>query len=126
MKKRPRPKKTAGRRKVTGKARFRKALAIARKSTKKAAAPRKRKALAKVVAPENGKAPKTFRLVSGIPELPREGTSGRAILESIKARGLATVAEIKSDIPKSVAHLTLQKYLRMFEDGKIITSEAQA
>ncbi len=69
--------------------------------------------------------PKAFRLVSGIPELPKEGTSGRKILESIKERGMATTDEIAKDIPKDVSPLTLRKYLRMFLDSKIVAvSEA--
>ncbi|MES2341681.1 MAG: hypothetical protein V4597_08385 [Pseudomonadota bacterium] len=103
----------AARKATKGKARK----AVARKARAKPApkAPRARKP-----AGGEAEAPKAYRLIGGIPDLPREGTTGRAILVSIKDRGLATAAEIAKDVDSEASPLTIQKYLRIFVDGEII------
>lgn len=96
-----------------------------RKTARKAAPVRKARAQRQAPTATDGSGPRTFRLVAGIPEQPREGTHGRAILDSIHERRLATFADIRSDVPKAVADATLRKYLVMFKAEKIIAVEGE-
>ncbi len=69
---------------------------------------------------------KSYRLVAGpMPETPKEGTTGRAILQLLKGAA-CTAAEVKAALPAKVSPVTVQKYLYMFEAAGVVTSQPAA
>ncbi len=73
-------------------------------------------------AATNGHGSRTaYRLVDGIPETPKAGTTGRIICETLQAAGQATIPEIMAANP-SAPGATVRKWIHMLRQVKAVKS----
>ena len=75
---------------------------------------------AKVPKASQGGSRTAYRLVDGIPEAPRAGTTGREILDAIKAAGQSTIPELIGTTKAPPA--TVRKWVHMLRQVKAVES----